>query len=244
MVLGLGRANNPWYSHSYVACGKVSVTIGDIRREHGGGGDRVADYLEMWVQGARERIPLEGERMTIGYSASNDISLPFDRTVSHVHAVVERVAARWCVRDLGSRNGTFVNGDRIWGERPVKPGDEIRIGTVRFVARGDAPDEVEEGTVGVEAGPDLTRRERDILVALCRPMVSGEVFREPASIRQIASELVVSEAAVKQHLARLYDKFGIVEREGRRARLANEAIRHGAVSTAEILRGEPKRPDA
>jgi DNA-binding CsgD family transcriptional regulator len=194
----------------------------------------------MWVEGTRERIPLEGDRLTIGYSASNDVPLSFDRTVSHVHAVIERVAERWCIRDLGSRNGTFVNGDRIWGEQPVKPDDEIRIGTVRFVARGDAMDEVEEATVGVEAGPDLTRREREVLLALCRPMVSGDVFREPASIRQIASELVVTAAAVKQHLVRLYDKFGIFEREGRRARLANEAIRRGAVSTAEILRRSPK----
>jgi hypothetical protein len=201
----------------------------------------VTDHLEMWVHGARERIPLEGERMTIGYSSSNDISLPFDRTVSHVHAMLERVAAHWCLRDLGSRNGTFVNGDRIWGERPIKAGDEIRIGTVRFVARGAARDESEDATVGGQTGPDLTRRERDVLVALCRPMVSGDVFREPASIRQIASELVVTEAAVKQHLVRLYDKFGLVEREGRRARLANEAIRRGAISTADILREAPRR---
>ena len=79
-----------------------------------------------------------------------------------------------------------------------------------------------------------------MLVALCSPMFSGDVFREPASTRQIASELVVTEAAVKQHLSRLYDKFGIFEQEGRRARLANEAIRRGAVSTAEILARRPR----
>jgi DNA-binding CsgD family transcriptional regulator len=50
---------------------------------------------------------------------------------------------------------------------------------------------------------------------------------------------VVTEAAVKQHLSRLYDKFGIFDQEGRRARLANEAIRRGAVSTAEILGRKP-----
>jgi hypothetical protein len=38
---------------------------------------------------------------------------------------------------------------------------------------------------------------------------------------------------------RLYDKFGIFDQEGRRARLANEAIRRGAVSTAEILGKKP-----
>jgi hypothetical protein len=39
---------------------------------------------------------------------------------------------------------------------------------------------------------------------------------------------------VKQHISRLYDKFGIYEREGRRARLANEAIRRGVVTAAEV----------
>jgi hypothetical protein len=203
----------------------------------------VTVYLEMWVRGARERIPLDGDRLTIGYSGSNDISLPFDRTVSHVHAMLERVAGRWCVRDLASRNGTLVNGDRIWGDRPIKPGDEMRVGSVRFIVRSDAALEADDATVGVEAGPDLTRRERDVLVSLCRPMVSGDVFREPASIRQIASELVVTEAAVKQHLVRLYGKFGLFEREGRRVRLANEAIRRGAVSTADIMRAHLEGSD-
>jgi hypothetical protein len=192
------------------------------------------DHLEMWVGSTRDRIPLKGEGVTIGQSPENDVPLSFDRTVSRVHCVIEPVASRWCVRDLSSRNGTFVNGERIWGEQPLRSGDEIRVGTVRFVARlGDAGLHGDE-TMGAETGPDLTRRERDVLVALCSPMFSGDVFREPASTRQIASDLVVTEAAVKQHLSRLYDKFGIFEQEGRRARLANEAIRRGVVSTAEI----------
>jgi hypothetical protein len=197
------------------------------------------DHLEMWVEGARERVPLHGGRITIGQAPSNDVPIPFDRTVSRVHAVLELIASRWCVRDLASRNGTFVNGERIWTERPLRNGDEIRVGSVRFVARIDDTDSDANETVGSETGPSLTRREHEVLVALCRPMFSGDVFREPASIRQIATELVVTEAAVKQHLSRLYDKFGIYEREGRRARLANEAIRLGAVNTAEIVRRDP-----
>jgi hypothetical protein len=202
----------------------------------------MTDYLEVWVDGARERVRLEGERLTIGQSATNDLPLPFDHTVSHVHAVLERMGSRWYVRDLASRNGTFVNGDRIWRELPLRPGDEIRVGATRLVARienGGAP---ADATVGAEPGPYLTRREREVLLALCRPLVSGDVFREPASIRQIASELVVSEAAVKQHLSHLYDKFEVSQREGRRATLANEAIRRGAVNPAEIL-GRPPHED-
>jgi DNA-binding transcriptional ArsR family regulator len=196
------------------------------------------DRLELWVGGTTERIPLHGGRTTIGQSSENDIALPFDRTVSRVHAVLERVASRWCVRDLSSTNGTFVNGDRIWNERPLRDGDEIRVGTVRIVARLDEAHGDE--TIGMARGPELTRREHEVLVALCRPMFSGEVFREPASVRQIAAELVVSEAAVKQHLSRLYDKFGLDEPgEGRRVRLANEAIRRGAVNTAEIAGRTP-----
>ena len=51
---------------------------------------------------------------------------------------------------------------------------------------------------------------------------------------------MVTEAAVKQHLSRLYDKFKIFDREGRRSHLANEAIRRGAVSMAEILARPPR----
>jgi hypothetical protein len=45
-----------------------------------------------------------------------------------VHAVFERFGDTWCVRDLGSRNGTFVNGDRVIGERALHAGDEILLG--------------------------------------------------------------------------------------------------------------------
>src|SRR2546427_2242351 len=80
------------------------------------------------------------------------------------------------------------------------------------------------------APPDLTRREREVLAALCRPALHGNVFEEPASVREIAAALVVTEAAVKQHLLHLYDKFGIAETgERRRVRLAREAPRRRAV---------------
>jgi pSer/pThr/pTyr-binding forkhead associated (FHA) protein len=192
------------------------------------------EHLEMWVGGTSDRIPLRDEGITIGQADTNDVPVPFDRTVSRVHCVLGRVGSRWFVRDLSSRNGTFVNGTRIWGEQPLRSGDEIRVGSVRFVAHVEDTGRGDE-TVGAETGPPLTRREREVLVALCSPMFSGDVFREPASTRQIASALVITEAAVKQHLSRLYDKFAIYEQEGRRVRLANEAIRRGAVSTAEIL---------
>lgn len=86
--------------------------------------------------------------------------------------------------------------------------------------------------------PELTRRERDVLVALCRPVLSHEVFAEPASVREIAGTLVVTDAAVKQHLLNLYDKFAIAPGGRRRVTLAKEAIRRGAVELGEPVRGQ------
>jgi DNA-binding NarL/FixJ family response regulator len=86
-----------------------------------------------------------------------------------------------------------------------------------------------------DAPPSLTTRERDVLLALCRPLLDRDMFTEPASTRSIAAELVITQAAVKQHLANLYDKFGVAPGDGhRRARLANEALRRGSVSLTEL----------
>ncbi len=48
------------------------------------------------------RLSLEADRMTIGKSDENDVPLPDDPTASHLHAVLERFPAGWCVADLGS----------------------------------------------------------------------------------------------------------------------------------------------
>ena len=74
-----------------------------------------------------------------------------------------------------------------------------------------------------------------MLLALCRPLLTGDAFTEPASIRAIAAELVVSEAAVKQHLSRLYDKFDVgAQGERRRVQLANAAVARGAVKLGDL----------
>jgi DNA-binding CsgD family transcriptional regulator len=83
--------------------------------------------------------------------------------------------------------------------------------------------------------PQLTPREKDVLIALFTPMTGPEMFTEPASTKAIAQQLWVSEAAVKQHLLRLYDKFGVSgDGERRRTTLANEALRRGAITLAEV----------
>jgi DNA-binding CsgD family transcriptional regulator len=190
-------------------------------------------YLEVWTATGRELVALEAGRLTVGADPGNDLALPADPTLSRLHAALERYGAGWCVRDLDSRNGTFVNGQRVWRERPLRPGDELRVGATRLVYRGEAPGGT--STQASQPAPELTRREREVLVVLCRTVLGGAAFTEPASIREIADALVVTQAAVKQHLAHLYDKFGITGGgERRRVRLANEALRRGAVTMAGL----------
>lgn len=192
-------------------------------------------YLEVWRASGATLAPLEKTPVTVGRSDSNDVSLMDDPKASRLHAVLERLPAGWYVRDLSSRNGTFVNGERVDRDRPIHNGDEIVIGSTRLVYRAESPT-VEAGlTEGAERPPDLTPRERDVLLALFRPALAGQVFTEPASTAEVARALHVSEPAVKQHLAKLYDKFAIYDSgERRRVKLANEALRRGAVTLAEV----------
>lgn len=180
------------------------------------------------------RFALEAERTTVGKAAENDVSLAEDPTASHLHAMLERFPAGWCVTDLGSSNGTWVNGERIWASRRLRHGDEIRVGQSRLIFR-DPLGEAGSQTEAEDAPPSLTARERDVLVALCRPLLDRDMFTEAASTRAIADELVITQAAVKQHLANLYDKFGVAASDSnRRSRLANEALKRGAVSLSQL----------
>lgn len=200
----------------------------------------MAAHLEVPSAEGLQRTPLDGERVTVGQDSSNDVVLDSDDTVSHLHAVLERYAAGWSVKDLGSRNGTFVNGRRVWSEQRLRGGDEVRFGNTTLVFRATEPS---SGLTAAATGtlPEITRRERDVLLALCRPVLSGHVFTDPASIRHIADALVVSENAVKQHLVKLYDKFDVTVDDGerRRVRLANEAISRGVVTLADLRAWTP-----
>ncbi len=188
--------------------------------------------LEIIAGHSSLRVCLEDDRMTVGKGPQNDVALD-DATVSHMHATLEHFSAGWCITDLGSSNGTWINGERIWSRQPLRDGDEIRVGHTQLIFRD--PDARHPRTETEEAPPNVTTRERDVLVSLCRPVLARDMFTEPASTRAIATELTISDAAVKQHLTNLFNKFGIApDDEQRRLRLANDAIRRGVVTIADL----------
>lgn len=82
--------------------------------------------LRCRIDGSRRRFPLVGEEVRIGRGPDNDVRLP-DPSVSRNHAVVEREARGWVVRDLESTNGTRHNGSRVH-RAALAAGDRLRIG--------------------------------------------------------------------------------------------------------------------
>jgi FHA domain-containing protein len=174
-------------------------------------------------------VPLSEKVTTVGRGNAVDVRLN-DPSVSRLHAEIIRRGPYAYVADLGlSRNGTRVNG-RLVARRVLEDGDVLSFGAARCrvggIPREDMTAEIE---LRRSASPELTRRELDVLTSLCRPALSDEAFVAPATAREIAADLVVTEAAVKQHLLRLYQKFRIPEGTNRRVRLANEVIALGLV---------------
>ena len=82
-----------------------------------------------------ERIELRDKPLTIGRLSDSDLTLP-DHNVSRRHAEVRRAGTGYAVVDLGSTNGTMVNGVRISLEHRLQDGDIVSIGSthVRFEA--------------------------------------------------------------------------------------------------------------
>ena len=67
--------------------------------------------------------------VNIGRGDYNDIVIS-DPSVSTMHAKLQRREAVWILTDLGSTNGTFVEGERLSGEAPLSPGTTLRFGDV------------------------------------------------------------------------------------------------------------------
>jgi predicted component of type VI protein secretion system len=123
---------------------------------------------ELIPQGGGDTIPLLKSRLRIGRRDDCDIALRFPN-VSSRHCELELLEGYWQVRDLGSSNGTKVNGVRIVAQW-LMPGDELAVAKHRFrieyyVSPTAAPPppivhEVDLGTSLLEkAGLEHPRRE-------------------------------------------------------------------------------------
>ena len=186
-------------------------------------------FLEVWGSAGASLVALEGIKAAVGKAQGNDVVITGDSSVSRVHLALDAIGAGWTVTDVGSRNGTWINGERLLGPQVLRPGDEIRIGRTRIVFRARGVSSEASMTTPAVGAPLLTEREQEFLAALCQPVLETNILTEPASIADMGAALNVSESAVKKGLGRLYDKFGLHDAERRRGRLVSEAITRGAI---------------
>jgi pSer/pThr/pTyr-binding forkhead associated (FHA) protein len=188
----------------------------------------------LYFDGAGSQVlrELDGQ-VTVGRGADCDVSLGWDREVSRLHAQLERVGAHWVLVDDGlSRNGSFVNGERVVGRRALRDGDRLVFGDTPVIYRASDPGA--SSTIGVTTSPaavNLTPTQKQILVALCRP-VRDSAFATPLTNKEIAEEVSLSVDAVKAHLRTLFERFGLEDlpQNQKRARLAAIALLQGIVT--------------
>ena len=176
-------------------------------------------------------------RLYVGRQPACDIALPWDDEVSRLHADVECVGGVWTVVDDGrSRNGTFVNGERLHGRRALHDGDVIAFGRTRVTYASPGSQQIR--STAVAAGrpqPQVSEAQRRVLVALCRPL-AGSRLAVPPSNRELAEALLLSVDTVKSHLHALFDAFELedVPQHHKRAELARLALQLGVVKKAEL----------
>ena len=88
--------------------------------------------LQIHARGIAPRMIKDGApALTLGRSTQNDLVIP-DHSLSRHHAKVWAERGRAFIEDLGSRNWTLVNGERIIGPQSVTPSDEVQVGNVRI----------------------------------------------------------------------------------------------------------------
>jgi pSer/pThr/pTyr-binding forkhead associated (FHA) protein len=181
---------------------------------------------------ARQHIvELEGPPLSIGRDVASDIPLAWDTEVSRAHAMLQRIGGAWTIVDDGlSRNGSSVNGRRVYGRRRLDDGDAILVGRTQLVFVAGPGNAQTTATSRFGSAPELSPAQRRVLHALCAPLAEDR-FAAPPSNREIAAELFLGVETVKSHLHALFELFGIgdMPQNRKRAELVRQAFERGAV---------------
>ena len=138
-----------------------------------------------------------GTRYTLGRAPTNRVVLR-DDLCSREHAEVFSVEGGWHVRDLGSLNGTHLNGEQLRTDRPLRPTDVVRVGRTHLMfveEMGQLPDMPKAPPRPAEKGDGLEIRKR-LGQTRYQPAPAGE--QEPETVRLDAR------AAPQQALGVLY----------------------------------------
>ena len=165
-------------------------------------------------------------RVRIGRKPSNDIPLEWDAEVSRTHASILKVDDRWVlIDDERSRNGSFVNGQRVIDRHVLEDGDILRFGETLILYRSPvATDVLARGRMdprsttatatGVPTAVFLSETQRSVLLALCGLLEEGGETSGAAADEEIAKQLSLDVQAVRENLWALSHVFDTEELPG------------------------------
>lgn len=145
---------------------------------------------------------LTGEITNLGRDITNDIVIN-DREVSRHHLRFMRGSEGYTIEDLGSTNGTFVNGKRVTGATPLKNGDMLGLGetvTLQFErvdARADEPTPAESAPGGQQTMQSASSQQADDNERF-KPRSQPNEARNPYQRPQEGPSLQEQPAAVAQ----------------------------------------------
>jgi DNA-binding CsgD family transcriptional regulator len=190
--------------------------------------------------GEQRLIQIEADaELWVGRGGSADVRLEWDDEVSALHAQIEVVRDECTLVDDGlSRNGSYVDEQRVHGRRHLRDGDTIRCGRTCLVYRrpGDSAPEATAIATDIPAGAPVSPAQRKVLLALCRPYKDGGSFATPATNQEIGVELHLSVDAVKTHMRALFEKLGVgdLPQNQKRVALVERALQSGAVTKRDL----------
>ena len=102
--------------------------------------------------GQQHVVTLDDEKstITVGRRVENDVALSWDNEVSREHAQLLRGQEGWTIVDEASRNGSFLNGQRVAGTHPLRDGDVLRFGDTVVLFRAPARQDEQRPAVSIE----------------------------------------------------------------------------------------------
>jgi serine phosphatase RsbU (regulator of sigma subunit) len=117
------------------------------------------------IDGKTVTVPLDRDRITLGRSSANELCYPDDAGLSRQHLALTRTGDSWQVEDLGSKNGTVLNGKRIDAPTPFREGDRISAGhlTIEFA---EAPLNTANTVVFVEQNEAFSNTSTTVVASL------------------------------------------------------------------------------
>jgi phosphoserine phosphatase RsbU/P len=131
-------------------------------------------FLSGEIGGKLQCWALEGDALGLGRSSKHPIHIP-DGTVSKDHAQILRRGAGWTIRDLGSRNGTRVNGAEARAAVALAAGDRVEVGHVQLAVTDGPPSAPVRFSDSTVLGSSFELRAGEILERRARTSGSGRL---------------------------------------------------------------------